>query len=73
MILSISVTVHVDCILTCSQICMHLRGGTGEWFHNMFQEIIAKRSADVQHEVRWLATVYFKNSITRHWRARPDM
>ena len=33
------------------------------------QEIIA--SKNVEHSVRWLATIHFKNSIARHWRLRP--
>jgi hypothetical protein len=33
------------------------------------QEIIASKNVD--HSVRWLATIHFKNSIARHWRLRP--
>jgi hypothetical protein len=32
------------------------------------QEIIANKDND--HSARWLASVQFKNSITRHWRGR---
>lgn len=34
--------------------------------------MIANRTGDVQHEARWVATVYFKNCINRCWRVKRD-
>lgn len=36
------------------------------------QEIIASRDLEHQSDARWLASVYFKNSINRYWRIRRD-
>jgi hypothetical protein len=36
------------------------------------QEVIANRTGEVQHEARWVATVYFKNCINRCWRVKRD-
>ncbi|GBG87101.1 hypothetical protein CBR_g44557 [Chara braunii] len=41
-------------------------------FCSCLMEIISARDLDSQHGVRWLAAVYFKNSIARYWRNRRD-
>ncbi|XP_024543668.1 importin-11 [Selaginella moellendorffii] len=41
-------------------------------FCSCLLEIIATRDLDDQSDARWLASVYFKNSINRYWRHRRD-
>ncbi|KAJ7540520.1 hypothetical protein O6H91_10G020100 [Diphasiastrum complanatum] len=41
-------------------------------FCSCLLEIIAARNLEDQHGARWLASVYFKNSINRYWRQRRD-
>jgi hypothetical protein len=36
------------------------------------QEIIGAKDLEQQSDARWLASVYFKNSINRYWRTRRD-
>jgi len=36
------------------------------------EEIIASRDLEHQSDARWLASVYFKNSINRYWKIRRD-
>jgi hypothetical protein len=36
----------------------------------LLQEIIGNKEHD--HSARWLASVQFKNSISRNWKGRPD-
>lgn len=48
---------------------LHLSAGASLTSLLDAQEIIA--SKNVEHSVRWLATIHFKNSIARHWRLRP--
>eukprot|EP00250_Pteridium_aquilinum_P001245 c11455_g1_i1 orf=570-3623(-) len=41
-------------------------------FCSLLMEIMASKDASVQSSARWLASVYFKNSINRYWRLRRD-
>lgn len=41
-------------------------------FCSCLLEIIASRDLEHQSDARWLASVYFKNSINRYWRIRRD-
>ncbi|BBN14841.1 importin-11 [Marchantia polymorpha subsp. ruderalis] len=41
-------------------------------FCSCLLEIIASRDLEKQSDPRWLASVYFKNSINRYWRIRRD-
>lgn len=38
----------------------------------ILQEVITAKDLASQVDVRLMATVYFKNSINRHWRQRRD-
>jgi hypothetical protein len=41
-------------------------------FCSCLLEIIGAKDLEQQSDARWLASVYFKNSINRYWRARRD-
>lgn len=41
-------------------------------FCSLLLEIMAAKGMNVQSSARWLASVYFKNSISRYWRLRRD-
>lgn len=41
-------------------------------FCSLLLEIIAANDLDDQNSARWLASVYFKNSINRYWRIKRD-
>lgn len=41
-------------------------------FCSCLLEIIAAKDLETQNNTRWLASVYFKNSINRYWRQRRD-
>lgn len=41
-------------------------------FCSLLLEIMASKDISVQSSARWLASVYFKNSINRYWRLRRD-
>ncbi|XP_057824503.2 uncharacterized protein LOC131036604 isoform X2 [Cryptomeria japonica] len=41
-------------------------------FCSCLLEIIATKNLESQNNARWLASVYFKNSINRYWRNRRD-
>lgn len=38
----------------------------------MMQEVITANDLAAQTDVRLLASVYFKNSVSRYWRTRRD-
>jgi len=41
-------------------------------FCSCLLEIIGAKDLEQQSDARWLASVYFKNSINRYWRSRRD-
>lgn len=41
-------------------------------FCSCLLEIIGAKDLGQQSDARWLASVYFKNSISRYWRTRRD-
>lgn len=65
-----------SCLLVCGpQFCMALLpSGLANVLvgYSSLQEIIASRELEKQSGARWLASVYFKNSIYRYWRAKRD-